>query len=170
MARPFQPAMPGLRALVLDPDPGSLRALAWALEARFFSVATAPDGTRGLDLLLDELLALDVVVIDAGLPGRDALAFARLIREAGGERDLAIVVVAASPVPALSAALLAAGVDAVVDRRDGPDAAALTAVAAVATRAARPPAASAPAPAPRREAVAVGFVLPLALGWSMPSA
>jgi CheY-like chemotaxis protein len=137
MARTIDTPTRGLRALVLDPDAGALRSLAWALEARFFSVCTAPDGTRGLERLLDELLTLDVLVIDAGLPHRDALAFAELIRRAGGERELAMVVVAATPAPALRAALLGAGVDAVVDRRHGTDAVALAAVAAVAARASR---------------------------------
>src|SRR5690242_14840622 len=79
-ARTIDDATDGLRALVLHADAASLRSLAWALEARFFSVCTAPDGTLGLELLLEQLLSLDVLVIDAALPDRDALAFAELIR------------------------------------------------------------------------------------------
>lgn len=171
MARTMTTSTKGLRALVLDSDAGSLRSLAWALEARFFSVCTAPDGTRGLHLLLDELLSLDVLVMDAALPGRDALAFAELIRRAGGERDLAIVVVADAPAPALRAALLAAGVDAVVARSEGPGAAALTAVAAVASRASRALEGEAPAapaePELELESVTARFTLPFACGFSM---
>lgn len=176
MARTITTSKNGLRALVLDQDPASLRSLAWSLEARFFSVCTAPDGTRGLDLLLEELLSLDVLVIDAALPDRDALAFAKLIRRAGGERDLAIIVVAASPAPELRTALLTLGVDAVVERSEGPDAAALAAVVAVASRASRSlelEAARVAAPEPESEpepaleSVTVRFALPFARGWSM---
>ena len=58
MTRPTPTAMQGLRALVLSPDPAALRALTWSLQARFFSVCTAADGDRGLDLLLSALLSL----------------------------------------------------------------------------------------------------------------
>lgn len=171
MAHTLTTSAKGLRALVLDADPASLRSLAWSLEARFFSVCSAPDGTGGLDRLLEELLSLDVVVIDEELPGRDALSFADLIRRAGGERDLALVVVAASPAPALRAACRARGIDAVVDRRDGPDAAALAAIAAVASRAARSlegEAAAAPEPEPEPESPR-GFA-PFIRGWSLLTA
>jgi CheY-like chemotaxis protein len=177
MARTITTSTKTLRALVLDADPASLRSLTRSLEARSFSVSTASDGTRGLDLLLEELLSLDVVVIDAALPDRDALAFARLIRRAGGERELAIVVVAPSPAPGLRAALLALGVDAVVERSEGPDAAALAAVAAVAARAPRsleveaaPAVAAEPEPELELESVTLRFALPFARGWSLASA
>lgn len=172
MARTTSTSPEGLRALVLDADPASLTELAWALEARFFSVSTAPDGARGLELLLEHLLSLDVLVVDAALPGRDALAFAELVRR-GGERDLALVVVADAPAPGLREALLAAGADAVVERREGPDAAALAAVAAVASRWARraePEPAGAPAVDGDGDAepvTLIRFGLPLAGGWSM---
>jgi CheY-like chemotaxis protein len=175
MARTITTSTKGLRALVLDGDPASLRSLTRSLEGVLFSVCTASDGARGLDRLLEELLSLDVLVIDAALPDRDALAFAELIRRVGGERDLAIVVVAASPAPALRTALLSLGVDAVVERGEGPDAAALAAVAAVASRAARsldleaaPPAAS--EPELELESVPAPFALPFAGGWSMLAA
>jgi CheY-like chemotaxis protein len=175
MAHTVTTPIHGLRALVLDADPASLRSVAWSLEARFFSVCTAPDGRRGLDLLLEELLSLDVLVIDAALPDRDALTFAELIRRAGGERDLAVVVVVSSPAPEYRAALLAAGVDAVVERREGPGAIALAAVGAVASRASRaleleaaPAAEREPAPDPEPETVTVRFAaLPFTSGWSM---
>jgi CheY-like chemotaxis protein len=179
MARPDGTTTKGLRALVLDEDPAALRALTWSLEGRFFSVCTAPDGTRGLDLLLTALLSLDVLVIGDALPGRDALAFAELIRRAGGERDLALVVVASAPAPQRRLALLAAGVDAVVERSEGSDAVALTALAVIASRAATsleregaPPPADAPAGRESEaelelESATAGFELPSARGWSM---
>ncbi len=124
-----------LRALVLDGHDHALGHVQRALEARAFSVLTATDGTRGVELLLEVLLDLDVLVVDLDLPHRDARSFADLIRRAGGERDLAIVVLAHDATAELRAELLAAGVDALVARSAGPDAAAEAALEAVAARA-----------------------------------
>lgn len=107
------------RALVLDPDAAPL---ADALEARRVATVTAADGEAGLVRLLDELLSLDVLVMALDLPGRDARALARLIRKAGNERDLVLVVVAERPTPELRLELRGLGVDAIVDRADGPQA------------------------------------------------
>ncbi|WP_242333644.1 MULTISPECIES: response regulator [Anaeromyxobacter] len=125
------------RALLLDDDANVLRLLGAALEARGFEVRAAADATSGLGLLLDELLDLDVLVVDSALPGRDAVSFVHLVRHAGGERDLGIVVLAAGAARGLCEQLLALGADAVVDRALGP-AAAAEAVGAVASRRAQP--------------------------------
>jgi len=78
--------------------------------------------------------AFVALVMDLDLPQRDARSIARLIREAGNEQDLAIVVLASAPSPGLRAELRALGVDAVVDRRDGPAVAVAAALEAVAAR------------------------------------
>lgn len=127
-------AKPQLRALVLDQDAAAVREVRRALEARCFSVVSAADGTSGLELLLGELLDLDVLVMDVDLPERDARSFADLVRRAGGERDLAIVVLASDATRATRSELLALGVDAVVDRAAGAEAAAAAAHEAVAAR------------------------------------
>jgi CheY-like chemotaxis protein len=157
-----------LRALVLDGDAPAARALRGALEARRFSVLTAHDGTAGLRLLLDALLDLDVLVVDVALPERDARSFVDLIRRAGGERDLAIVVLAREPGDELRSELLAAGVDAVVARGDGPDAAAGAALEAVRARArsAGDPAVPPAAPLPEPPAPHPAWTLSLAR-WSL---
>ena len=121
------------RALLLDDDPVVLRLLGTALEARGFDVRAAADGASGLELLLDELLELDVLVMDAELPGRDAASLVRLVRHAGGERDLGVVILAGAGARAAREHLLALGADAVVERARG-HAAAANAVAAVAAR------------------------------------
>jgi CheY-like chemotaxis protein len=126
--------MQHLRALVFDDDARVVHDLRRSLEARSFSVASAGDGTGGLALLIDELLGLDVLVMDMDLPGRDARSLANLIRRAGGERDLAIVVLATAPCAALRGELLALGVDAVLDRSCGPEAAAQAVEDVVANR------------------------------------
>src|SRR5512138_24702 len=121
------------RALLLDDDPTVLRLLGTALEARGFEVRAALDGRSGIDILTDELLDLDVLVADAELPGRDAASLVHLVRRAGGERDLGIVVLAGAPSPALRSELFALGADAVVDRALGHEAAAAV-VAGLASR------------------------------------
>src|SRR4051794_39149767 len=123
------------KALLLDDDTTVLRLLGTALEGRGFEVRAAIDGEAGLALLVDELLDLDVVVVDADLPGRDARALLHLVRWAGGERELGIVVLSGALDGAVKDELLALGADAVVDRRMG-HAAALAAISSVARRAA----------------------------------
>jgi CheY-like chemotaxis protein len=124
------------RALLLDGDGAWLDELVGALAERRVTAVTAPDGRSGLERLLEEFLDFDVLVMDLDLPHRDARSLSRLIRHAGNERDLAIVVLAIAPSPALLAELRALGVDAVVDRRAGPAAAAAAAVHAASTRSA----------------------------------
>ncbi len=109
-----------LRALVLDHDAAALHEVRRSLEDRRVSVLYAADGWSGLELLLCELLDLDVLVTEVNLPGRDARSLAHLIRRAGGERDLAIVVLANEPTEVMRAELVALGIDAVVDRSKGP--------------------------------------------------
>jgi DNA-binding response OmpR family regulator len=126
------------KALLLDDDPAVLRLLGTALEARGYAVRAAVDGEGGLSLLLDELLGLDVLVVDADLPGRDARALLHLVRWAGGERELPVVVLA-GPLDARGRdELLALGADAVVDRRAG-HLAALAAIASAARQPSVPP-------------------------------
>jgi DNA-binding response OmpR family regulator len=130
-----------VKALLLDDDPDVLRLLGTALEAHGYAVRAAADGEAGVALLLDELLDLDVVAVDADLPGRDARALLHLVRWAGGERDLAVVVLASAPDPSAEAELRALGADAVVDRRAGLHAA-LASIAAAARRPCAPPVAA----------------------------
>lgn len=122
------------RALVLDGDGASLAKLQVALHDRGVTAVTASDGVAGLERLFEELLSLDVLIMALDLPHRDARALARLIRSAGNEHGLALVVVADAPSPALRAELHALGVDAVVGRREGAAAAAAAALDAVRAR------------------------------------
>jgi CheY-like chemotaxis protein len=125
------------KALLLDDDPAALRLLGTALVERGFDVRAALDAEAGLELLLDELLDLDVLVADRDLPGRDGAALLRLVREAGGERDLALVLVVDDAGPDDCERLLALGADAVVDRAGGIPAAAAAVAAAAPRRAER---------------------------------
>jgi len=173
MARTTTPSPKLLRALVLDADADFLRALTRSLETRSCSVLSASDGSHGVDLLLEELLSLDVLVVDVALPHRDGRAFAELVRRAGGERELALVVVGRDAGPELCASLLALGVDAVVDRGEGPSAVADAAIAAIVSRGARALEADAePTPAAARppETADAPFRFAFSGGWTLLTA
>lgn len=110
------------KALLLDGDTVVLRLLGTALEARGFDVRAATDGESGTALLLDELLDLDVVVTALDLPARDGRSLLRLVRQAGGERELGLVLLGGATDEATRAELLGLGADAVVERSSGPSA------------------------------------------------
>lgn len=131
------------RALLLDDDPVVLRLLATALEARGIEVLAATDRDAGIALLLDVVLDLDVLVADDELPGLPGAALLDLVRRAGGERELAIAVLAPSAGRRERDRLRALGADEVLARGDGPDhaAAAVARLARAPADARRPPAA-----------------------------
>jgi len=66
------------RVLVVDDEPQILRALALNLTARGYAVTTAADGTAALDAIAAG--ALDVVILDLGLPDVDGLDVIRAVR------------------------------------------------------------------------------------------
>ena len=107
------------RALVVDDDALHRQTLGDALLARGFEVVTAADGATGLRALADELLTLDLLLTDLSMPGMDGEAFVRTIREAGGETELAVVVVTGHSDPELAPRLLAAGADGVLEKALG---------------------------------------------------
>jgi len=126
------------RVLVLDGDPGARETLRRSLAARSCAVLWAGDATNGVRMLVDELLDLDALVIDLHLPHRDARSLAHLVRRAGGEQELPIVVVAGDLAPELREELYDLGVDAIADRREGAAAVAEVVLAVLAERRVQP--------------------------------
>ncbi|GEJ57560.1 response regulator [Anaeromyxobacter diazotrophicus] len=109
------------RALVVDDDAVVRRMLQESLQQRGFEVLTADDGSSGLSLLADELLALDLLVTDVRMRKMDGEAFIRTIRRAGGEADLAIVAMTGGLEGDLEQRLQKEGADAVLDKALGPE-------------------------------------------------
>jgi two-component system KDP operon response regulator KdpE len=70
-----------LRVLVIDDEPAIRRFLRTSLSAQGYSVLEAEDGETGLAMLGRN--ALDVVVLDLGLPGIGGLDVLKKIRESG---------------------------------------------------------------------------------------
>lgn len=108
------------RVLLVDDDALILHTLGDALQARGFEVLVARDGAEGLEIVMEELLSLDLLVTDVRMPNMDGESFVRTIRGAGGEAELAIVVIAGTLDAALEARLERAGADAVLDKALGP--------------------------------------------------
>jgi len=109
------------RALVVDDDAMQRRVLSDALADRGFEVLTATDGRDGLRVVSEELLGLDLLITDVYMPGMDGRTFLRTIRGAGGEADLAIVVITGRMEPGLERKLEQDGADAVLDKALGPE-------------------------------------------------
>ncbi len=109
------------RALIVDDDETVRRIMSDALGERGFEVLSASNATEGLSMLSEELLALDLLVTDAVMPGMSGEEFVRLIRKAGGELDLAIVCVSGQLGGGLEESLERAGADAVLDKALGPE-------------------------------------------------
>lgn len=107
------------RALVVDDDGLARRMMGDALGERGFDVFTAADGQEGLRALIDLLLHLDVFIIDLHMPGLNGEGLIKVVREAGGERDLAILVMSGSVDDAVERRLRGAGADAVLPKSLG---------------------------------------------------
>jgi CheY-like chemotaxis protein len=124
------------RALVVDDDLLARRMLGDALAERGFEVFAAADGVDGLRTLTDLLLGLDLLVTDLRMPGLGGEELLRLVRYAGGEQDLAIVVVSGMADADTERRLLAAGADGVLAKSKGAAALANAAERAVLRRSA----------------------------------
>lgn len=107
------------RVLIVDDDALFRKMLGDVLTEQGFQVFSAADGTEGLRTLIDVLLGLDLVVLDVHMPGLNGEQLIQVIREAGGERDLTLVVMSADVDPSLTARLTAAGADVVLSKADG---------------------------------------------------
>lgn len=112
-------ARPHPRILLIDDDPVARLLVEHDLRALGAEVLTADDGLRGLRLLVDELLTLDLLVTDLQMPQMDGLTLIRVIRAEGGEHELPILVVTGT-LSADSAKRLAGAGASVVEKSEGP--------------------------------------------------
>ena len=73
--------MPGVRALLIEDDAKTARALAKGATGEAFEAMTATTGEEGFFLLSRE--TFDVVILDSMLPGRDGI---EVLKDAACER------------------------------------------------------------------------------------
>ncbi len=107
------------RALVVDDDLLSRTLMGDALADKGFETYFAADGTNGLRALIDLLLDLHLLVVDLHMPGMDGEKLVHLVRDAGGERDLTVVVMSGDVDPERQQRLVNAGADAVLPKSEG---------------------------------------------------
>ncbi|MDA8292041.1 MAG: response regulator transcription factor [Actinomycetota bacterium] len=100
----------------MDDDPALRRVLSLGLGARGHTVFGAADGRRAL--LVVATAAVDVVVLDLGLPDIDGLEICARLRESG---DLPVVVLSADASEARKVAALDGGADDYVTKPFGMD-------------------------------------------------
>jgi PAS domain S-box-containing protein len=79
--RGIEPALSGLRVLVVDDEPDALTMVRHLLEANEAAVGTAPSSQEALALLARE--RFDVIVSDIGMPGGDGYALIAELRTNG---------------------------------------------------------------------------------------
>jgi two-component system KDP operon response regulator KdpE len=96
------------RVLLVDDDAQILRAVRTSLQARGFDVFTAGNGETALDVLAMGEDAIDVVVLDLGLPGIDGQ---QVIERARGWTAVPIIVLSVRDAQEQKVAALDAGAD-----------------------------------------------------------
>jgi len=81
--------LPPMRILVVDDEPPIRRFLRTSLTARSYSVLEAADGQEALGLFRRN--AVDLIVLDLGLPGTDGFDVIRQLREQGSNVPIVIL-------------------------------------------------------------------------------
>ena len=107
------------RLLVVDDDPGLLRAVAETLRAEGYEVTTARRGAEALGYIAQSLP--DLIVSDIRMPGMDGYELARNLRASARARLLPIVFLTAKDETADRIAGFRSGVDAYLTKPFEPD-------------------------------------------------
>lgn len=81
--------MPGVRALLLEDDAKTARAVASGLRSEGFDPVTAKTGEEGFFLLSRE--TFDVVILDWMLPGRDGIEVLKTLRASGSRTPVLLL-------------------------------------------------------------------------------
>jgi two-component system, cell cycle response regulator DivK len=84
----------GESILVVDDNPTNTKLLTFILSKRGYTVSTAEDAERALELLADAHPRL--ILMDVQLPGMDGLALTRLLKSNAATRDILVIAVTAA--------------------------------------------------------------------------
>lgn len=106
---PVTPARPKLRILLIEDNADARRSLKYLLQLNGQEIIEADSGTKGLELLLSE--AVDVALIDIGLPGMSGYEVVRRFREQVSERRPRLLALTGYGRPEDMEAATAAGFD-----------------------------------------------------------
>jgi CheY-like chemotaxis protein len=109
--RPVTTNVPRPVVLVVDDDPVNQKLLADICTAEGYDVVTADDGERALEVFAAR--EVDVVLVDATMPGKDGFAVCRQIRAEG---EVPVIMVTASMEAGVQNRALAAGATAFVSK------------------------------------------------------
>jgi DNA-binding NarL/FixJ family response regulator len=107
------------RLLVVDDDPGLLRAVAETLRAEGYEVTTARRGAEALECIAQSLP--DLIVSDIRMPGMDGYELARNLRSSARTRLIPIVFLTAKDETSDRIAGFRSGVDAYLTKPFEPD-------------------------------------------------
>ena len=77
------------RMLVVDDEPGMRQLLDTAFTDKGFSVSTASNGDKAVELIRDE--AFDVIITDLKMPGRDGLAVLKAAKEKSVDSKVVLI-------------------------------------------------------------------------------
>lgn len=116
------------KALVVDDSRLWRATLEDALRTRGVDVLLASNGEEALRLLCQDLESVQLVLCDVHMPNMDGPELLERIRNAGGESDLAVVMVSADESQQMRARLRALGADGVLSKAPGAGAVAAMAV------------------------------------------
>jgi CheY-like chemotaxis protein len=97
------------RILVADDDPPSLELMTYFLESRGYSVATATDGNRAVEMGTNGHYPL--VILDVHMPMYDGVEVLQFLRKRHILHPVKIIALTADPSPELRTALEDIGID-----------------------------------------------------------
>ncbi|MFZ2448565.1 MAG: response regulator [Syntrophobacteraceae bacterium] len=78
----------GLKVLLIDDDPGILKVMTITLEDEGYTVITAPNGERGIEVCVAE--SPDLVITDIRMPGIDGIEVLRRIKEMDPDKEVIV--------------------------------------------------------------------------------
>jgi CheY-like chemotaxis protein len=99
----------GRRILIVDDDPASCEVVAYFLKSLGYRVATAADGTRALNMDLED--DVELVILDAHMPVHDGVEVLEMLRDRPLVTSIKFIALTADESPRLREEFEGAGID-----------------------------------------------------------
>lgn len=97
------------RILVVDDDPASCELVAYSLKPLGYRVAIAADGSRALNMGIDDDIGL--VILDVHMPARDGIEILATLRERSRTRPLKVLALTGDTSAEVRSAMETKGID-----------------------------------------------------------